>query len=76
MSIYDYMNHFWSESEREAANAISDFVRTGKKLPADFAELLIQNYRCIDPDYDTFLMSIPEYLQWAAKRKVFRNGNV
>ena len=26
-----------SQSEREAANAIRDFVRTGKKLPADFA---------------------------------------
>ena len=26
-----------SESEREAANAIRDFVRSGKKLPADFA---------------------------------------
>lgn len=55
---------------------IGNSLAYAAKLPADFAELLIQNYRCIDPDYDTFLMSIPEYLQYAAKKKVLRNGNV
>ena len=56
--------------------AIGNSLSYAKRLPADFAELLVQNYRDFDKDYESFLLSVPEYTEYAAKRGRMRNGNV
>ena len=56
--------------------AIGNSLSYAKRLPADFAELLIHNYRDFDKDYESFLYCIPEYTEYAAKRGRVRNGNV
>ncbi len=55
---------------------IGNSLAYAKGLPADFAELLIRNYRAFDPDYEAFLQELPEYRSYAASRGVIRNGNV
>ena len=56
--------------------AIGNSLSYAKRLPADFAELLVQNYRDIEKDYESVLYCIPEYTEYAAKRGRLRNGNV
>ena len=64
-------------SEHRTDNiAIGNSLAYAKRLPADFAELLIQNYRDFEKDYESFLRSVPEYLDYAAKKGRLRNGNV
>lgn len=61
---------------RNNLQEIGNSITYARKLPADFAELLIQNYRCISEDYETILKSIPEYLDYAAFRGKIRNGRI
>ena len=56
--------------------SIGNSLSYAKRLPADFAELLMQNYRDIEKDYESTLRCIPEYLEYASKRGRLRNGNV
>jgi hypothetical protein len=46
------------------------------RLPADFCALLIQNYRDMEKDYDSFLRQIPEYQYLGSQKGKIRNGNV
>ena len=66
----------YASEHRNDVIAIGNSLSYAKRLPADFAELLIQNYRDFDKDYEKFLRSVPEYMEYAAKRGRLRNGNV
>ena len=60
----------------------TDAVRLGHsiayagKLPADFSTLLMEQYKAFVPDGEEFLWSIPEYVEYAAKKGVMRNGEI
>lgn len=66
----------YASEHRNDIVAIGNSLSYAKRLPADFAELLIQNYRDFEKDYETFLRTVPEYMDYAVKRGRLRNGNV
>lgn len=66
----------YASEHRNDIIAIGNSLSYAKRLPADFAELLIQNYRDFEKDYESFLRSVPEYMDYAVKRGRLRNGNV
>ena len=66
----------YASEHRNDIVAIGNSLSYAKRLPADFAELLIQNYRDFEKDYESFLHSVPEYMDYAVKRGRLRNGNV
>ena len=59
-----------------------DQIQIGNSLayasgfPADFTELLLQNYASFDKSYMSFLLTVPEYSRLAAKKGLQRNGHV
>ncbi len=55
---------------------IGNSLNYARHLPADYVELLLQNYSLLDKDYKDFLKQIPEYINYASKRGYLRNGNV
>jgi len=55
---------------------IGNSLKYALKLPADFGEFLIQNYRDIEPGYESILKAIPEYLEYGRKKGMVRNGNI
>lgn len=55
---------------------IGNSLNYAKGLPADYAELLLQNYSLLDKDYSIFLKQIPEYIDYARKRGSLINGNI
>ncbi len=66
----------YASEHRDDITAIGNSLSYAKRLPADFSELLIQNYRSFEKDYETFLHSVPEYMEYAIRRGRLRNGNV
>ena len=66
----------YASEHRSDIIAIGNSLSYAKRLPADFAELLIQNYRDFEKDYESFLRSVPEYMDYAVRRGWLRNGNV
>lgn len=67
----------YARDHKNNALAIGNSLSYAKKLPADFTELLMQNYRDIDKNYEDFLLkSVPEYMELAKTRAKMRNGNV
>lgn len=66
----------YASEHRNDILAIGNSLSYAKRLPADFAELLIQNYRDFEKDYESFLRGIPEYTDYVMKRGRLRNGNV
>ncbi len=66
----------YASEHRYDSVAIGNSISYAKRLPADFGELLIQNYKIFEKDYEKFLRSVPEYLEYAEKRGRLRNGNV
>ena len=61
---------------RDDIIAIGNSLSYAKLLPADFSELLVQNYCDFEEDYKTFLRNVPEYADYAARQGRYRNGNV
>ena len=55
---------------------IGNSLSYAKKLPADFTELLLQNYAAFDNEYAGYLRSIPEYMKLISGKGVTRNGHV
>lgn len=55
---------------------IGNSLNYARNLPADYVELLLQNYSLFDKDYTNFLKQIPEYINYTSKRGYVRNGNV
>ncbi len=66
----------YAAEHRNDMTKIGNSLAYARRLPADFVELLIQNYRDIEKDYESFLRTIPEYMEYGARRSVLRNGNV
>ena len=66
----------YASEHRNDTIAIGNSLSYAKRLPADFAELLVQNYRDFEKDYESFLRSVPEYIDYAMERGRLRNGNV
>ena len=66
----------YASRHRSDGTMIGCSIAYAKNLPADFAELLVRNYRSFDPDYESFLQGIPEYRNYAAARGIIRNGDV
>lgn len=54
--------------------AIGHSLTYAKRLPSDFSELLVSNYRAIAKGYEEVLFGIPEYLTFAERRGQYRNG--
>lgn len=55
---------------------IGNSLLYARKMPADFTELLVQNYASFDKDYPGFLRSIPEYTKLISQKGIMRNGHV
>ncbi len=59
-----------------------DAVRIGhslayaKRLPPDFAMMLVKSYIGLDEGYERFLLTLPEYAELAGKKGKWRNGRV
>ena len=51
-------------------------IAYARRLPADFSTLLLQQYESFVPDGKDFLWSIPEYVEYAGKKGVMRNGEL
>lgn len=66
----------YASEHRYDVTAIGNSLSYAQKMPADFAGLLLENYKAFDKDYGTFLRSVPEYADYSAKRGRLRNGNV
>lgn len=66
----------YASEHRNDIVAIGNSLSYAKRLPADFAELLIQNYRDFEKNYESFLRNVPEYMDYAVKRGRLKNGNV
>ena len=66
----------YASEHRSDLTAIGNSIAYAKRLPADFAELLILNYKDFEKDYESFLRAVPEYMDYAAQRGRLRNGNV
>ncbi len=66
----------YATAHKYDAIRIGNSLAYAKRLPADFAELLIQNYCDMDKDYESFLHTIPEFYEYGARRGALRNGDV
>ena len=66
----------YASEHRDDRVAIGNSLSYAEKLPADFTELLIRNYRDFEKNYGQFLKTVPEYMDYAAQRGRLRNGNV
>ena len=66
----------YASDHRDDIVLIGNSISYAERMPADFAELLIQNYRDFDKDYEKFLRTVPEYMEYAARKGWLRNGNV
>ena len=66
----------YASEHRNDLVSIGHSLSYAKRLPADFAELLVQNYRDFEKDYESFLRTVPEYTDYAVARGRLRNGNV
>lgn len=53
---------------------IGNSIAYAELMPADFTQLLIQNYQSIELTSGDFLMSIPEYRKCISKKGSMRNG--
>ena len=74
-ALVSSMTGYASEHRRDPI-AIGHSLEYAKRLPADFAELLVINYRGLEEDYEEFLKTVPEYVDFGGKRGGFRNGDV
>lgn len=66
----------YASVHRDDLQAIGNSLAYARLLPADFVELLIQNYKAFEEDYGTILRSIPEYMDYSAKKGSLRNGYI
>ena len=66
----------YASEHRHDVVAIGNSLTYARKLPADFAELLLINYRDFEEGYENFLRKVPEYREFAAQRGRLRNGHV
>lgn len=75
-ALVSSMTAYASEHRKDAV-AIGNSLSFAKRLPADFAELLIRNYRDFEDYYDKlFLCKLPEYSEYVTRRGLIRNGKV
>ena len=74
-AVVSSMTTYASEHKYDAV-AIGNSLSYAKRLPADFGELLIQNYLDIAKNYVSFLRTVPEYVDFSMNRATLRNGNV
>lgn len=66
----------YASEHRNDVIAIGNSLTYAQRMPADFVEVLVQNYRCFENDYEAFLRMVPEYGVYSAGRGTLRNGNV
>ncbi len=66
----------YAREHRYDVTAIGNSLAYAWNLPADFGELLVQNYLDLDEDYELFLKSVPEFDRYASKKAALRNGYV
>ena len=66
----------YASEHRYDSIRIGNSIRYAQLFPADFAELLVQNYKSFGKEYESFLRMIPEYSDHASKTGKYRNGNV
>ena len=62
----------FKDDEEKMANSI----RYANGLPADFSAVLLRDYMCIEKDYKTKLMRMPEFLKWLKDKGKYLNGNI
>lgn len=55
---------------------IGNSIRYAMKLPADYAELLMQNYSLLGQDFNDFLKEVPEYRNYLYKKGQLLNGKI
>ncbi len=66
----------YASEHRDDMLLIGNSLHYARQLPADFTELLIQNYKCFDKGYEDFLKSLPAYIEIGRQKGLLRNGNV
>ena len=74
-AVVSSMTTYASEHRYDAV-AIGNSLSYAKRFPADFGELLIQNYLDIAKNYESFLRTVPEFLEYSRAKATLRNGNV
>lgn len=74
-ALVSSMTSFAAEHKYDAIQ-IGNSLTYSRNLPADFGELLIQNYLDIEKNYEKFLMTVPEYYEYSLRNAIKRNGNV
>ena len=74
-ALVSSMTSFAAEHKYDAIQ-IGNSLTYARNLPADFGELLIQNYLDIEKNYEKFLMTVPEYYEYSLRNAIKRNGNV
>jgi len=66
----------YASEHRNDIVMIGNSLNYAAKLPADFAELLLQNYQTFSRDYPEYLRGIPEYGRLTSGKGLARNGYV
>lgn len=74
-AVVSAMTGYASEHRYDSV-AIGHSLSYASLFPADFKELLIENYRSIEQGYGDYLKTVPEYLAYASKQGRVRNGYV
>ena len=65
----------YAREHKNEFSKIANSIEYSDKMPADFSVLLMKDYECIERDYKTKLMMIPEYMRWLKTRGKMLNGN-
>ncbi len=66
----------YAREHKDNKALIANSLIYAQKLPPDFAMLLIKSYTGFTPEYEKFLLGLPEYITLARKAGAWRNGRV
>ncbi len=66
----------YARDHKYDAVGIGNSLAYAKRLPPDFAMMLVKSYQGLDEDYEKFLLTLPEYAELAGKKGKWRNGRI
>lgn len=66
----------YARDHKDDPAMIGHSVAFAGKMPADFSALLMEQYKIFLPGGEDFLWAIPEYVEYAARKGVMRNGEL
>ena len=64
----------YAREHKDDIKAISNSIIFADKLPPDFAVVLFKDYMCINKDYRSTLLKIPEFNKWFMTKGRLLNG--